>query len=214
MTANQIAYAKHLEEKRANQEKEYLNRETLGETRVHNRETELIEREKLAETNRHNVVGEVETNRANLAKETETNRANVAKEIETKRANVAKETETHRANVVKEVETRRHNVAAEGNEASKITKDYIVGLTGTTVKGGTDILKVLAGSGLLVGGGAALTKALSTKAGMAAMSKVAGETAIPLTGSEYLGIAPILIPESSLRAATNPAFKVQVAPTQ
>lgn len=109
MTANQINYAKHLEEVRHNKATESetarhnivgesQNYQSLSETQRHNKATEDVQWGQLgvsqsvaAESIRHNTAMEAETNRSNVAKETETNRANVAKETETNRHNLAQE---------------------------------------------------------------------------------------------------------------------------
>lgn len=84
MTANQINYARHLEDKR------------------HNEATE-------SETKRNNLVVSTETNRHNLATEAEQARTNTINDNHYQRMDA----ETKRHNQVYEQETNRHNLATE-----------------------------------------------------------------------------------------------------
>lgn len=93
MTANQIAYQRNVEEKRANMARE-------------------------AETNRANLANEKIGTDRNI----ETARNNRAVEYETNRSNIAKETETNRSNLEKEAETRRHNVSMEGIDTARLAE--------------------------------------------------------------------------------------------
>lgn len=93
ITANQIAYAAHLENSRHNVAAE-------------------------AETNRSNVAREGETFRHNVVTESETERSNKAREKETKRSNKA----TERLGKRTLKETKRHNLSTESLEARKQTE--------------------------------------------------------------------------------------------
>lgn len=98
MTQNQIAYLKHLEDRRSHLAAEHqtavrdTNSYVLGvrqadETELSHRNTERIERDKLRETNRANLANELIKHRDISVKE----RHNVAQEVETNRHNVAEE---------------------------------------------------------------------------------------------------------------------------
>lgn len=120
MTANQVSYARYMEDKRHNQVSEV---ETERSNRTREKETERSNRAREKETYRSNIANETETRRHNVVNETETMRANQAREAETYRSNVARETETHRTNVANEsikwselAEKQRTNKA---NEAIK-----------------------------------------------------------------------------------------------
>lgn len=110
MTANQIAYARLLEEQRAHKANEALTSKANAE----------IERSHRA--------GELETNRSNLARETENYRSNRARETETHRSAVAQESEANRSNLARELETNRANLANERirDTANAITDAHYV----------------------------------------------------------------------------------------
>lgn len=135
MTRNQIDYAKHLEQARANRVQEALQAEVNSENRRHNlqteaettrtnRENEAIRTQTNAINATHYATMDSETNRHNLASEallqrqqTETERYNREVLAETNRANLARESETQRSNLAKEAETSRANKASESETA-------------------------------------------------------------------------------------------------
>lgn len=105
MTANQVSYNKHLEDRRHNIASEQLGRDQLREqaranTEMarHNQATENLTQQQLAQQaawyavqGSHFATMDAETRRHNQAMELETNRANIAREMETSRANKAHE---------------------------------------------------------------------------------------------------------------------------
>lgn len=117
MTQNQISYAAHLENQRANlaSEKE-ANRANLAreaETFRHNFATE-------SETFRNNVANLNETARHNVAVESEAVRHNRTVEQETERSNRAREYETHRSNVANEaLQAERNSISREANSIQR-----------------------------------------------------------------------------------------------
>lgn len=138
MTANQIAYAKLLQEGKLEQSRqketarhnwvtEQQSSEQIVETRRANQAREGNTRAELAETKRsnqareaHNVSSLEETKRSNRASEelkriaqAETERSNRASETENHRSNVARETENNRSNIAKETEQHRTNTVNE-----------------------------------------------------------------------------------------------------
>lgn len=144
MTANQINYARHLEDKRHNKVMEDQGQQVIRETGRHNLVTEDIAWYNAYEQGRHNKATESigwftakEQKRHNLASE-DIGRQNVAlgwAQVEvSKRANTinevnaitrAQEADTHRWQVEKQAqETKRHNVQTEINQKQNTILGY------------------------------------------------------------------------------------------
>lgn len=126
MTANQINYQRHLEQRRTNLKNEELTGKRDSETARANQARE-------AETFRSNLARELETNRSNVVRETETERANRAKEAEENRSNLARELETNRANLASEQlrkydtdeKVKASNYSADKSYAGRVDSAYI-----------------------------------------------------------------------------------------
>lgn len=133
MTANQINYAKYMEDVRAHMATEDIQRganainlrnalanESNAATNALNASTRVRE---LEETTRSNMMRELETQRSNMAREAETQRANMANEAITSSYNQARTEQaevslwqTGRQNTIAEEraqEEERHNRASE-----------------------------------------------------------------------------------------------------
>lgn len=123
MTANQIAYARHLEERRHNVETESQGRRDVESRALTanaswwQAETAMRSQQEGARHNREaeatNWFAALETQRANTEREAIQWWANRAQVEETQRHNRAAETETQRANIANETERRRANISSE-----------------------------------------------------------------------------------------------------
>lgn len=127
MTANQIAYQRHLETARANAVSEMQRGLELDESRRHSISQEQLKTRELTELERSNRAVEKETSRHNVVTETETRRSNLAREWETYRSNSAREMETQRSNISNET-IKRGQLAldrAKLNESIRATNENL-----------------------------------------------------------------------------------------